>query len=95
MNIERFHNELAIRLGYERIVNEKRILISVEESEDPLVTLRIDGYDDIKLKATDKLVDMDTRMTPDILEEIKHICDAVHEAYVKSANDTFACYTNS
>ena len=31
MNIERFHNELALRLGYERIVKDKRILISVEE----------------------------------------------------------------
>jgi len=45
MNIERFHNELAMRLGYERIVKDKRILISVEESEEPLVTLKImQGY---------------------------------------------------
>lgn len=30
MNIERFHNEIAMRLGYERIVKDKRISISVK-----------------------------------------------------------------
>ena len=38
MDIERFHNELAMRLGYERIVKDKRILITVEDSDDPWVT---------------------------------------------------------
>ena len=52
MDIERFHNELAMRLGYERIVKDKRILISVEESEDPVVTLMILGYDDFRFKAS-------------------------------------------
>ena len=36
MNIERFHNQLAMRLGYERIVKDNRISISVEESDGPL-----------------------------------------------------------
>ena len=53
MNIERFHNELAMRLGYERIVNDKRILISVEESDDPVVTLKVQGGEDIRFKASD------------------------------------------
>lgn len=35
MNIERFHNELAMRLGYERFVKDKRILISIEDSYAP------------------------------------------------------------
>ena len=37
MNIERFHNELAMWLGYKRIVKDKRISISVEESDTPCV----------------------------------------------------------
>ena len=41
MNIERFHNELAMRLGYERIVKDK---IAIETSEEPMVTLRL-GYE--------------------------------------------------
>lgn len=48
MDIERFYNELAMRLGYERIVKDKRILISVEESDNPLVMLTIDGSVEIR-----------------------------------------------
>lgn len=53
MNIERFHNELAMRLGYERIVKDKRILITVEESDDPVVTLKVQGCEDIRFRASD------------------------------------------
>ncbi len=49
MNIERFHNELAMRLGYERIVNDKR----VEESDNPVLTLKVQGSEDIRFKALD------------------------------------------
>ena len=45
MNIERFHNELAMRLGYDCIVNEKRIHISVEDSDNPWVILKVQGHD--------------------------------------------------
>ena len=58
MNIERFHNELAMRLGYERIVNDKRIQISVEESDDPVVTLKVQGHDDIRFKASNVKLDV-------------------------------------
>lgn len=30
MNIERFHNKIEMRLGYERIVGDKRITIAIE-----------------------------------------------------------------
>ena len=85
MNIERFHNELAMRLGYERIVNDKRILISVEESDDPVVTLKVQGGEDIRFKASDdseSLVQVNQK-------EIKDIVDAVHQAYVKSTSVFF------
>ena len=48
MDIGRFHNELAMRLGNERIVKDKRILIVVEEGDDPCVTLSVEGYDDFR-----------------------------------------------
>ena len=32
MNKERFHNALALSLGYERIVKDKRITIQVDDS---------------------------------------------------------------
>jgi hypothetical protein len=43
MNKERFHNALALSLGYERIVKDKRIAIQVDEADDPWVTLKIQG----------------------------------------------------
>ena len=42
-NKERFHNTLALSLGYERIVKDRRITIEVEESDDPWVTLKFQG----------------------------------------------------
>ena len=41
-----------MRLRYECIVNDNRIFISVDESDDPWVTLNIQGHDDIRFKAS-------------------------------------------
>ena len=85
MNIERFHNELAMRLGYDRIVNDKLIQISVEESDDPVVTLKVQGHDDIRFKASD---DMKCVVTEN-QNEIKDIIDTVHQAYLATINVRF------
>lgn len=87
---DRFHNELAMRLGYQRIVNDKRVMISVEDSDDPLVTLKIDGGDDIRFKASEELENVES--IPEIHDEIKQIGNAVHDAYLKSTSKSFACY---
>ncbi len=42
-NIERFHNQFVFNLGYQRIVNDKRITIDVYDSGDPWVTLKFQG----------------------------------------------------
>ena len=88
MNIERFHNELAMRLGYERSVKDKRILISVEESDDPVVTLKIQGHEDIQFKASDDTL----KAISDNQREIKEIVDAAHQAFLKSTREQLACY---
>ena len=81
MNIERFHNGLALRLGYERIVNDKRILISVEESDDPVVTLKVQEGEDIRFKASD-----DTEsISYGNQKEIKEIVDAFHKSYLEAS----------
>ncbi len=89
MNIERFHNELAMRLGYERIVKDKRILISVEESEDPIVTIMIQGCEDIKFYASHKNIEVVLKATPEIKNDIESIIDATHQAYITSKNSLF------
>lgn len=85
MNKERFHNELAMRLGYERIVNDKRILISVEESDDPVVTLKVQGHDDIRFMAST----IPVSVVSDNQREISCIIDAVHQAYLATINVRF------
>ncbi len=93
MDIERFHNELAMRLGYERIVNDKRILISVEESEEPLVTLKVNGSEVIRFKASEdpeNLQNLNSKMH----DEIKQISAAVHDAYLRSTNNSLFVYNS-
>jgi len=85
INIERFHNELAIRLGYERIVKDKRISISVEESDVPVVTLKVQGCADIRYKASDDTQNIATNNR----NEIKVIVDAAHQAYLMTNETLF------
>lgn len=61
MNIERFHNEMAMRLGYERIVKDKRISISVKESDDPCMILTLQSSKVITIKPSDKPNDVDVQ----------------------------------
>lgn len=93
MNREIFHNELAMRLGYERIVKDKRFLISVEDSDDPWVTIKIDGSEDIRFKASKEFEKVECLRNPELREEIKRISDAVHHAYMESTREPFSFYT--
>ena len=89
MNIERFHNELAMRLGYERIVKDKRIMISVEDAEEPCVILKVQGHDEIRFKATGNSDDIEFQAQPEMQKELKFIFDASHQAYLKARNCIF------
>lgn len=90
MNKERFHNALALSLGYERIVNDKRITISVDDSDDPWVTLTFQGGPEVvRFKASG---DADSALTAEKLElrdEMKEIADAVHQAYLQATSNPF------
>ena len=90
MNKERFHNALALSLGYERIVNDKRITISVDDSDDPWVTLTFQGGPEVvRFKASG---DADSALTAEKLElrdEMKEIADALHQAYLQATSNPF------
>jgi serine protease inhibitor len=90
MNKERFHNALALSLGYERIVKDKRIIIQVDDSDDPWVTLKFQGRPEvIRIKASG---DADAALAADASElrdEIKEISDVVHQAYVDASSSRF------
>lgn len=90
MNKERFHNALALTLGYERIVKDKRITIQVDDSDDPWVTLKFQGSPEVvRFKASDKADAALSADTPGFRDEIKEITDAVHQAYVEASSSRF------
>ena len=90
MNKERFHNALALSLGYERIVKDKRIIIEVDDSDDPWVTLKFQGRPEvIRIKASGEADAALTADASELRDDIKVIADAVHQAYVESCNRPF------
>ena len=85
MNRERFHNALALSLGYQRIVKDKRITIEVDEADDPWVTLRIQGHPDVvRFKASGDANRVASNILPSMQEDIKTIIDAMHQAYIQA-----------
>lgn len=92
-NKERFHNQLALNLGYQRIVYDKRINISIDDkqySDDVMISIGIDGFSKpICYMASEGLSqnEMDCLDKNDY-DDIKMIADAAHQAYIE-ANKPF------
>ena len=89
-NKDRFHNQLALNLGYRRIVNDKRINISIDDkqySDDMIVSICIEGFSTpICYKASEELnqKDMDS-LEDECYEDIKVVADAVQQAYIQAS----------
>ena len=85
-NKDRFHNQLALNLGYQRIVNDKRITISIDDKQYPddvMISLCVDGLSSpICYKASEghSQNDLDCLDENDY-DDIKIIIDAVHQAF--------------
>ena len=93
MNKERFHNALALSLGYERIIKDKRITIDVDDSKDPWVTQKPQGSPEVvRFKASDETV---VENTPAMQNEINYIADAVHQAYLQTTSKPFCFFSSS
>ena len=94
MNKERFHNQLALNLGYQCIVNDKRINISVDDKkypDDAMISISVDGFSKpICYKASEGLSrnDMDC-LDENGYDDIKLIVDAVHQAYIQATTNPF------
>ncbi len=73
-----------MRLGFERIVKDKRISIILEESDNLCVVLTLQSGEVIRIKASAKSDDAELLAYPEMQDEIRKISDAVHEAYMVS-----------
>lgn len=93
MNKERFHNHLALSLGYQRIVYDTHINICIDDKQyldDVMVSICIDSFSKpICYRASKGLSqnDMD-RLDENGYDDIKMIVEAVHQAY-NDANKMF------
>lgn len=94
MNKSRFHNALALSLGYQRIVNDKRINISIDDkqyADDAMISIHVDGFSKpICYKASEGLDqnDMDC-LDENGYDDIKMIADSVHQAYIQATTNPF------
>ena len=92
MNKERFHNQLALNLGYQRIINDKRINISIDDKrypDDVMVSISIDGFSKpICYMVSEGLSQNDLDCLDNNGYDIKIIIDAAHQAYLQ-ANKPF------
>ena len=94
MNKDRFHNALAMALGYERIVNDKRYNIIVEDNsgEPKIIIKSTEGCELLSLcpAETEELkrnyCDIDSNIDKDV---IIMIIDAVHQAYIEATVNPF------
>lgn len=83
---ERFHNALALSLGYERIVKDKRITIDVDDSNNPGVTLKFQGCPEV---ARFKASEINDILVSQAKPEIRIVMEAVHRAYTEACNSRF------
>lgn len=82
---EQFHNALALSLGYERIVKDKRITIDVDDSDDPWVTLKFqDSPGVVRFMASEKAEAILLEKIPAMQDEINSILSSVHQAYIEA-----------
>ena len=94
MNKARFHNQLALNLGYQRIINNKHINISIDDKQyldDVVVSISVDGLSEtICYKASEGISqnDMDCP-NEEGYDDIKIIIDAVHQAYIQATKSPF------
>ena len=94
MNKSRFHNALALSLGYHRIVNDKRINIAIDDKQypdDAMISIHVDGFSKpICYKASEGLDqnDMDC-LDGNGYDDIKVIVDAAHQAYIQATTNPF------
>lgn len=93
-NKDKFHNQLALNLGYQRIVNDKRINISIDDmqySDDVMVSISVDSFSrPICYKASEGLSQNDQDcLDGNCYDDIKQIIDAVHQAYIYASTSQF------
>ena len=93
MNIDRFHNQLAISLGYDHIVNNKSIAIKVEynNSNVPRIVIKLPEGIKEEFFASEEPANVYSRLRQpeDMMQVIKEIIEAAHQSYIDAQSSIF------
>ena len=91
---DKFHNQLALHLGYDRIVKDKQFNIKIEDEDVPRVIEIAGSSAKIKFIASDEISEVLDKMNNyeqikalGIGDEISTIINAVHTAYIESTKE--------
>ena len=77
-NRERFHNQLALNLGYERLLNDNRYEIRIIDADDDISICIMWQGKQIVINSQDNEELLNLDATP----ELMIIKNAVHQAYI-------------
>lgn len=93
MDKEKFHNQLALNLGFERIVKDKRFNIKIDDKGEDIPNVTIEVVDTpvkIEFKASKSFKEEFYHKQIESLgidDEIHTIINAVHSAYMESTKE--------
>ncbi len=85
---ERFHNQLALNLGYERIIKDNRYDISIEYRESDRPILHIKGSNNVNIEY-DPSEETDSILFHEMDSDLKIIIEATYQAYIKATTSMF------
>lgn len=94
MNKDRFHNTLAVLLGYKRILNGDVVRISIDDKinlDDPMITIKNNrNQETISFKASETVcVDSMMDSSKEVKAEVMLIVDSVHKAFIQATTNAF------
>ena len=91
MDKDIFHNQLALHLGYDRIVKDKRFNIKIDDEDGPKVTIEVVGSP-VKIEfyaseTADEVLNNPKIKALGMEDDINTIIHAVHTAYIESTKE--------
>lgn len=94
MNKDRFHNTLALLLGYKRIINGDIVRIFIDDKinpDDPMITIKNSrNQKTISFRASETAcIDFMMDSSKEVKAEVMLIVDSVHKAYIQATTNTF------
>lgn len=105
-NKEKFHNHLALTLGYERIIKNKGIVLKIDytSSNTPKVIIEFscDNLTIVYNASDDPKKVLKEQISPEQWEkievlkmkhEVTYIVDAIYQSYFESMNDRFPVFS--